>query len=323
MKILQLRGYILFLSLGMVLFFLGAFTVILVRTKSPYQTSMPNLVGKNYTSVHNELLRLRLKVILEHSRLPEKNEGEILSQSVAPGKQVEAGSHVYLTVNQGYDRIEMPNLKGQNISRGKEMLEKVLSGDLFVSMPIGGITYIEAKDGESAEIIVDQIPEPGKITTSGEKVYLLVTESPKKETKNQSFILQPFPFVAESLNRKKIPWKITQWEPIKQREKTGLVTVGKLQSTGYEFIVGKPPEGNRIEEGYEFISWEVPKSGVYQVETIAGEEKNISKEIAMLPLPWKEGETISLAFYRQGQLQANILTVDQNIEKKYKWKSEL
>lgn len=323
MKILQLRGYILFLSLGMVLFFFGAFTVILVRTKSPYQTSMPNLVGKNYTSVHNELLRLRLKVLLEHSRLPEKNEGEILSQSVAPGKQIESGSHVYLTVNQGYDRIEMPNLKGQNISRGKEMLEKVLSGDIYVSMPIGGITYIEAKDGESAEIIVDQIPESGKVTNSGEKVYLLVTESPKRSSKNQSFNLQPFPFVAESLNQKKIPWKITGWEPVKFREKSGLIIEGKLQSDGYEFVVGKPPEGNRIEEGYEFISWEVPKSGVYQVETITGEEKNISKQTIMLPLPWKEGETISLALYRQGQLQANILTVDQNIEKKYKWKSEL
>lgn len=326
MKILQLRGYILFLSLGLLLFFLGAFTVILVRTKSPFQTPMPNLVGKNYTSVHNELLRLRMKVILEFSRLPEKNEGEILSQSVSPGKAIEAGAHVYLTVNQGYDRVEMPNVKGQNLGRAREILDKVLSGEIYVSMPIGGITYIEAAEGESADTVVDQIPAPGKITTSGEKVYLLVTEPPKKTLqpgKKQSYANQPMPFVAQSLNRIKFPWKIREFQKVERREQNGLVLTDSEGGDIWELTVGKAPEGNRIEEGYEFFSWKVDKSDTYQVRLVTGEKDSTTTKLIQLPQGYREGETLNMAVYRTGVAQAQIQTLDEKIQKKFNWKPEL
>jgi hypothetical protein len=322
-KILKLRGYFLFLSLGLVIFFLGALIVVLVRTKSSSSVTMPSLVGKNYNNVHNELVRLRLKILLEDVRIPEKNEGEILSQSISPGKAIETGSHVYLTVNTGFDRVEMPNLKGQSLERATELLGKVLSGEIYVSMPIGGITYVEAGEGESTNSVIEQIPEPGKITHSGEKVYLLVaTPKDKAGKKNdQSFLNQPLPFVAESLNRRKIPWRIVAWENSRNRPSNGLVLDEKSESDTWEFKVNRIEDFNRTEEGYEFLTWKAPKDGVYQVQLVKGELGKI--ETAYLPTPKKKGEEINLALYRQGKLTANIMTIDDQVIDSVSWKSEL
>ncbi|MCC5813337.1 MAG: PASTA domain-containing protein [Leptospira sp.] len=323
-KILKLRGYFLFLSLGLVIFFLGALIVVLVRTKSSSSVTMPSLVGKNYNNVHNELVRLRLKILLEEARIPEKNEGEVLSQSVSPGKAIETGSHVYLTVNTGFDRVEMPNLKGQSLERATELLGKVLSGEIYVSMPIGGITYVEAGEGESANSVIEQIPEPGKITHSGEKVYLLVATAstkPGKKSDQSSFINQPLPFVAEALNRKKLPWRVIGWEKSLNRESNGLVMEEKSESNTWEFKVNRIEDYNRIEEGYEFLTWKAPKDGVYQVQLVKGELGKL--ETVYLPAPKKKGEEINLAFYRQGKLTANIMTIDEKVVDSVSWKSEL
>jgi beta-lactam-binding protein with PASTA domain len=323
-KILQLRGYFLFLSLGLVIFFLGALIVVLVRTKSSSSVTMPSLVGKNYNNVHNELVRLRLKILLEEARIPEKNEGEILSQSVSPGKALETGSHVYLTVNTGFDRVEVPNLKGQSIERATELLDKVLSGEIYVSMTIGGITYVEAGDGETPNTVIEQIPEPGKITHSGEKVYILVAITPAKSGKKNdqsSFLNQPLPFVAEALNRKKLPWRVVSWENSQSRESNGLVLEEKSVSDVHELKVNRIQEFNRIEEGYEFLTWKAPRDGVYQVELIKGELGKLEK--AYLPTNIKKGEEINLAFYRQGKLTANIKSIDEQLIDSFSWKPEL
>ncbi|NCN09189.1 MAG: PASTA domain-containing protein [Leptospira sp.] len=320
MKILELRGYVLFITLGLVVFFLGAFLVILVRTKNPHETTMPNLVGKNYTNVHNELLRLRLKVNLEEIRIPEKNEGEIISQSVSPGKSIEAGSHVYLTVNQGYDRVEIPNLVGQSLTRAKETLEKVLSNEIYVPISIGGITYIEATDDEANDSVIDQIPEAGKITNSGEKIYLLVTEpKTKKEKTDQSFLNQPIPFVIQSLNRQKFPWKIQSFADTKLRSESGLVQSVQKESSLASIIVNRAPKGNSLIGGYEFVEWEVDDDGVYNVflEDYETEAKTMDLIISQ---PWKEGQMMNFAFYRKGDILAKVQTTDKEIDKKFKFK---
>lgn len=318
MKILQLRGYVLFLSMGLVIFFLGALAVILVRTKSSSAVVMPQLVGKNYVNVHNELVRLRLKITIENSRIPEKNDGEILSQSIPPGKSIESGSHVYLTVNHGFDRVEIPNFKGQTLQQAKEVMDKVLSGEVYISLPLGGVTYVPAEEGETRNVIIDQIPAPGTITHSGEKVYLLVTEqkNPRK-SKNTSFLNQPFPFVAKALNRKKLPWKITEWTETKYRQDSGLVSAETEDKEIYEFKVSKPPKGNRLESGFEFWDWKAPEKGVYQVQMVNGELGEV--ETFFLPQSLEKGEPISLAYYREGRLQANIMTIDDKLIESKTW----
>jgi len=313
-NLLKYRAYITFLSLGVAIFFLGALSVVIVRTKSSAKVTMPSLVGKNYLQVHNELVRLRLKILIELSRIPEKNDGEILAQSVPPGKIIEVGSHVYLTVNQGFDRVEVPNLIGQTLERGRELLANVLSGEIYVSMPLGGVTFVVPEEGESSGIIIDQIPEPGKITHSGEKVYLLVTESSQTLSSQQGYLNQPIPFVVRSLNRRKIPWKIVGFEPSKRREESGLVSEFDPL---YRIKVKRAPQGSLLRSGYEFWEWEVPKSGVFYIELV--QEGSDMSEKYIPPQDYKSGETFYLSFYRNGSMTMNFHSMDGKRIKKKKW----
>ena len=139
LKVVPALGYLLFITTGLIVFFIAAFLVVLLRTKSASSVMMPDLVGQQYTEVHNELMRLRLKVRIENKRYPEKNDGEIIYQSISAGKNVEAGAKLYLTVNNGMDRVKMPELKGQTLGNAKAALDKILSG-LAVS------TIINAND---------------------------------------------------------------------------------------------------------------------------------------------------------------------------------
>lgn len=318
MKILKLRGYVLFLSLGLVLFFLGGLSVILVRTKSSAPITMPSVVGKNYISVHNELVRLRLKVNIEQVRIPEKNDGEILSQSIAPGQAFEPGSHIYLTVNQGFDRVEIPNLVGQTLTRGRELLEKVLSGEIYVPMTIGGITYTEAKDGEAADIILDQIPAPGKITHSGEKIYLLVSEK-AKSISDQSFLNQPMPLVAKALDRKKFPYSILGFEKANTRGANGMVSFQEKKSGKFEFRVGKLDSDYIPAQGFAFIEYEIPESGTYQ---ITQKSKSGETELLMIPQTFQEGEILYFAFYREGEVELRVEEIQTNSQKKFKFRPD-
>lgn len=64
-KYLPIGGYVLFLAVGLLLFFSAAFLVVFVRTKSTAKVIVPDLIGKSYPEVHNELGRLQLKVRLK------------------------------------------------------------------------------------------------------------------------------------------------------------------------------------------------------------------------------------------------------------------
>ena len=165
---------------------------------------MPNLLGRTYVEVHNELTRLRLKVKLESKRFPDKLDGMILYQSIAPGKPVEAGSKVFVTVNIGTDRLKMPELVGLHLDNAKAKLKSVLSSDTYVSLVIGGVTFVEAEEGQQPDTIIQQIPQAGKMISTSEKVYLLVTNpnvKNKKSTaidKDTEFIGQNFPLLQKN-----------------------------------------------------------------------------------------------------------------------------
>ena len=318
-------GYAIFIISGLAVFFMGAFIVVLLRTKNPSRIIMPDLIGKNYVEVHNELMRLRMKVKIENKRFPDKNDGEILYQSIAPGKSVEVGSKMYLTVNTGIDRVKVPDLRGAALANAKSILEKLLSGETYVHLQIGGITYIKPEPGQSPDTVIDQIPEPGKDITTREKVYLLVTEDKVSADVNPiSWKDQPLHLISEDLNQRGLLWKVKEIIPSKFRHENGLVDSAIKMSDGvFEIKVKYYPVPQRLESGYEKISYKLEESQKYKVtmEDIYGEEK---KQILLQKdTPYKENEELNLVFYRTGDVLVSILRENGDREKSFKFKSEL
>ncbi|XDD55747.1 PASTA domain-containing protein [Leptospira sp. WS4.C2] len=331
LKILPYSGYVLFVGLGLLVFFVAAFLVVVVRTKEEQKVMMPYVIGKNYIEVHNELQRLQLKVRLETQRIPEKTDGIILSQSIDPGKEVEAGSKLYLTVNIGFDRVTIPDVKGQDLKRAKAILEKVLSGEVYVPLQIGGITYVPAVGDEPADTVIDQIPAPGKETHSGEKIYLLVTEANPEKKSNQSanepndstkFVGTPVPFVIDYLQRKKIPYLLKETTKPEFRDLHGLVSSFELKPTGAEvgaFFL-KPSES--LVQDYEFLEYEVDDDDIYSAKlsyTKPGEDTEVEKEI-LTNQSLKEDEPVRFLIHRAGNVKVTLTGKESGVAKVWKLK---
>ncbi|TGN18525.1 PASTA domain-containing protein [Leptospira idonii] len=326
LKILPYSGYVLFVSLGLLVFFVAAFLVVVVRTKDEQKITMPSVVGKNYVEVHNELQRLQLKVRLETMRIPEKTDGIILTQSIDAGKEVEAGSKIYLTVNIGFDRVTIPDLKGQDLKRAKAILEKVLSGEVYVPLPIGGITYVPSVGDEPPDTVVDQIPLPGKETHSGEKIYLLVTEGTNEKKASQSnsdwdkeLIGVPTPFAIDALQRRKMPYLIKEVKKPDTREKNGSVENLKITPKGAEITSFHLSPEEKLKYDYESVRYQIDDKDSYSAILSYTDEKtgNEVKREIMTSQTLDEDQTIHLVFYRAGKTKLTL--VGQNTGEAKVW----
>lgn len=316
-KLMSFTGYLMFFGLGLLFFFFSAFIVILVRTKSDTKIIMPDLVGQNYVDVHNELMRLRLKVKIETKRYVDKNDGEILYQSISPGKKLESGSKLYLTINNGTDRILIPDLRGQQLNNAREMLNKVLSGENYVSLELGGITYIPLSEGLTPDTVFDQIPEPGKSTTTREKIFLLVTESGNKNDKSSSFSPEhmgiPFPFVATSMQRYKKSFRIKEILQAKDRRENGLIT--NVENNGNSFLLSVSlfPIDEKNYQGYETLKFTPQTKDKYSAIQRQIREEPSSKEIFQ-DIELDPGSEYQYVFYRVGDVDVDILKGNEKIQ---------
>lgn len=328
-KILPWSGYVLFLGMGLLVFFVSAFLVVVVRTKEDQKVVMPAVVGKNYIEVHNELQRLQLKVKIETQRIPEKTDGIVLSQSISAGKEVEAGSKIYLTVNIGFDRVTVPDIKGQDLKRAKGILEKVLSGEVYVPMTIGAITYVPAVGDEPPDTVIDQIPLPGKETHSGEKVYLLVTESPNEKKVGQSIDKKldlsylkemPTPFVVDVLQRKKIPYRLKNIQKPEFRSQIGLVKEIELKQEGADITAYFLESSESLKFDYELLSYEIDDDDVYSASlSYVSEKDNAEKEKEILTSQkFKEDEVVQFLIYRGGKTKLSLVGKDSGTAKVWK-----
>jgi len=300
-KILPYSGYVLFLVLGLTIFFLGAFLVVVMRTKEDQKIVMPDLLGKSYLEVHNELQRSQIKVKLEELHVPERPDGIILTQSIDPGKEIEAGSKVYLSVNVAGDKVSMPELVGQNLGRAKAILESIPSGDFSVSLKLGGIVYVPKNQDELAETVVDQIPASGEKIRSTELVYLLVTEDnnakPDLGKVFESFIDNPYPFAAASLDRLKIPFHLDKIQETKDRKKQGLIQNIKQNKNGVQITSYFYETDNKLRYGYKLLEKEVGEKDFYTLVELEKSEEETKEKNLVTQLPLDEDQLFRFLYY--------------------------
>lgn len=317
-----LVGYLLFIGGALFLFFITAFFVIVLRTKGNSKLVMPDLVGQNYVDVHNELSRLRLKVKLESKRFADRNDGEILYQSIAAGKKIDAGSKVYITVNIGTDKVIIPDLKGQQLVSAKALVESVSTGDTYTRLEIGGITFVPAKEGQSPETVIDQIPEPGKHTTNKEKIFLLVTEP--KEGNKSSLNLEglPFPIVAFTLDKLKKKYKLSEIIETKKPWENGLVSKAELQGDVYDLKVNYFSYDRSPYQSYEKLKLKVSNSGVYKGKLIYLDSKEPKEKEIFSNLNIESGKEADFLIYRTGSVRLDIVAENEKIEKSYKFSTD-
>lgn len=264
-------GPLLLISFALLVFFFSAFIIVIFRTRSSNPNIMRNYVGRSYVEVHNELSRLQLKIKLETKRFPDKLDGIILYQSIAPGKQVEAGSKVFITVNIGTDRIKMPNLVGIPLDTARAKLKSILATDAYVSLKIGAITYVEAEEGQPTDTVIRQIPPANKRIDTNEKVYLLVTNPSVKDKSSQlnikaeDLLGQSFPVVRQKLDKEKKKWQLTKTIPTKKKWQIGLIESAQLVDDTWQIQTYYRPTTRRQSSGYEKLKITITTAGKYKL----------------------------------------------------------
>ncbi|MGB9851575.1 MAG: PASTA domain-containing protein [Candidatus Kapaibacteriota bacterium] len=129
---------------------------------------MPNLIGMKLTDAEKTITSLELKIARVSELYSEQYPpGTVINQSPRPGQTIKKGRDVFLTVSQGGEEVEVPNLIGQNIRNSRILLKNA-------GLDVGAITYVN-DERYGVDTIVAQSPQPGIKVKYGKTVDLVVS----------------------------------------------------------------------------------------------------------------------------------------------------
>ncbi|MCX7908413.1 MAG: PASTA domain-containing protein [Ignavibacteria bacterium] len=129
---------------------------------------MPNLVGMKLSDAEKTLSSLNLKIARVSELYSEQYPpGTVINQSPRAGQIIRVGRDVFLTISQGKEEVEVPNLIGQNIRNSRILLKNN-------GLDIGNITYVN-DERFGIDTIVAQSPQPGSKVSYGRTVDLVVS----------------------------------------------------------------------------------------------------------------------------------------------------
>lgn len=167
-----------YFALALAIFFAAAVLIFALRGTSPEYNIMPNVTGRYYVDVHDDLTRrLQLRVSIERRQFPDQNSGVILYQSVPAGKRIEASEKVELIVNQPEPLLTMPDLVRSSLTAATASLGRMTSEDRVYSLNIAAVSEVETAEAPAGTVLA-QHPPAGQTVMPGERVYLLVATAP-------------------------------------------------------------------------------------------------------------------------------------------------
>lgn len=129
---------------------------------------MPNLIGMKLNDAERTIGSLDLKLSKVNELFSDQySPGTVINQSPRAGQLVKKGRDVYLTVSQGREEVEVPNLIGQNIRNSRILLKNY-------GLDIGNITYVN-DENYGVDTVVAQSPVAGSRVVYGKTVDLVVS----------------------------------------------------------------------------------------------------------------------------------------------------
>ncbi len=160
------------------IFMLVSYVVIHVRMISIETNFMPDIVGKYFINVYNDLKKYNLNIYIKKVYIPEKPEGIILEQSILPGEIIKPKDRLVLKVN-GYEPIlTMPDVTNITLNNAIKNLSSLSYEDEIYSLNVSKILYVYNPQIEE-NMVLYQFPSPNTKVKINEKVILIV--STKKE----------------------------------------------------------------------------------------------------------------------------------------------
>lgn len=306
---------VLYLVLAMGIFFSAAFFVFMLRGSSSEEFKMPDLVGKYYIDVHNDLARMELRTVIQKKRYPDRPAGMILSQSVPPGANVSLREKVYIVVNQPEAILTMPELVGSPAETARARLSSMPAEDDVYSIAVGAISYVPAA-GVPAGTVLAQFPAAGQTISPMEKAFLLVSELQAKPGQNAlgDVTGQNIAIAAQMFAQRGIEYRIRKVTSPASYQDSGIITGFEQKGDAYLLDVNFKTPGDRYRNGLEKISVELDEPGVCRGKI----EQSGREDLFFLTADRKQEEEdeIPLFFYREGEALVRITCGDSTVYKK-------
>lgn len=263
-------------------FVLITVTIFLVRSEDPGSFALQDYRGQYYINVHNDLHRRRLRVQIEKRNFPDRPEGIILDQDVAPGTIVSPKQKLILVVNQHQPLLTVPDLVGTGRAGISAALQRIVIGDQVYSLSMGSIARV-FDDGVPDGTILAQSPLPGQKVDPDFPVDFLVATSNEYGGKRVS---------PEEL--KNMPVDLA-YEFMLRTGATFRIKEVKLPET--------PDQQGRVAEARR-ISADEFELDVYFQEPSAAFASGYEMEEVAIPEEYREKETCSLYHYPETDPQS-------------------
>lgn len=311
--------------LALSVFFGLAVFIFVLRGQDTQIQDMPDLVGKYYVDVHNDLQRLQLRVDITKKHYPDQGIGIILYQSLPSGRSVRAREKLSLVVNQPKPVLLMPDYKRTSLAAAQAGLQKITYEDRLYKLDIGAVTNIQTNSYPN-NTIIDQFPEAGVRISVSQKVYFLVATKATENQKNdeidiKSLIGQNASLAMASLNKSGLDYRIKQTKASRN---------GHLDGTVYDIEKGNPvgikmyftPKTTKFRNGKEIVEVELDEAGRCVAEVkhlgMGGKHEIINEEsrkvfITQNHLP---DEKVKIYFFRQGRSELNVKCGESSVYRK-------
>ncbi|MCR9144536.1 MAG: PASTA domain-containing protein [bacterium] len=317
--------FVFYFVLTLALFFGAAVIIFVLRGSSTETNAMPDVTGKYYVDVHEDLNgRLQLRVRLEKRAFNDRAAGLVLYQSIAPGSLVQPREKIELIVNQPDPLLKMPDLMRTSIQNAKSSIARLAGDERVYALTLGAVSEIETDEAPAGTVLA-QFPPAGESVSPGEAVYLLVARQAREvplavvTAEEQSrWVGQNVTILTEYLSRRNIDYRLGDIQAPPSRAQNGQVYgVQPAVPSGEPFrldVYFDPPE-ERYGSGYEMLEVDLDEAGSCRGEIQALSETDAGE----LPPPRSvfatkthaEDETVSVILYRRGENRVRFSCGDE------------
>ena len=305
----------IYFGLALGLFFLFAISIFYLRTRDSEKMIMPDLVGKYYTDVHNDLSQAQLRITILKKSYPERLPGVILYQSAPAGSAISAREKVYVVANQPEPLLAMPELVGNSLAAARAALSHITYNEEVYSLEIGMVSNLPTKE-VSAGTVLAQFPPGNEVVTGRQKVYLLVSANPDQPPEDPAKLKgQTVSMLQQFFNRTGQEYRLNKVERPQHPEDNGLVfNVARNPAGVYLLDVYYREADVRWQNGYEEIEFDMEKGDCRADQLLHGDSD--AAQTFFLSRTHGEDEETRMIFYRLGDTKVKVRCGDSVIYSK-------
>ena len=294
---------VLYFSAGLAVFFFASVIIFSLRGGDAQVSQMPDLTGRYYVDVHNDLVQRGLRVTIEKKIYPDITSGVVLYQSLPAGSTISAREKLVVYVNHAEPLLTMPNLENNPIDSAEATLKRFTYQDITYELEIGGISEIPDEDSPPGTVLA-QFPPAGQPITTDARVFLLISSKKRGRRLNtEKFVGQNVTILDRLMRLEELEYRLRKIEAPPMPGRSGEVFAIEKQEDGpYLVDVYYKEPALRMTHSLEKIEVKLPEARECTVSTVAVQSADEPERVNTVFTTTKPtaGETVQVVFAREG-----------------------